>query len=69
MGFPAIGYEDIDNRVVAMIRLDDGVTVIAEIADEHLEVAAGTPVEMIIRTQKRDDTGNLTYGYKFKISE
>jgi len=24
---------------------------------------------MIIRAQKRDDTGNLTYGYKFKIAE
>ncbi len=69
MGFPAIGYEDIDTRVVAMITLDDGITVIAEIADEHLEVPKDTPVEMIIRAQKRDDTGNLTYGYKFKVCQ
>jgi len=69
MGFPAIGYEDIDERVVAMIRLDDGVTVIAEIADARAEVPKDTRVEMIIRAQKRDDTGNLTYGYKFKIAE
>ncbi len=65
MGFPAIGYEDIDERVVAMIRLDDGVTVIGEIADCHAEVPKDTPVEMVIRAQKRDDTGNLMYGFKF----
>jgi len=69
MGFPAIGYEDIDTRVVAMIRLDHGITEIAEIADDHLEVSAETPLEMISRAQKRDDTGNLTYGYKFKVSQ
>ena len=69
MGFPTIGYEDIDDRVVAMIRLDDGIHVIAEIADCKHVVPQGTRVGMVIRAQKRDDTGNLVYGYKFTISE
>lgn len=69
MGFPAIGYEDIDNRVIAMIRLNDGVTIISEIVDVGKEVPKDTPVEFIIRAQKRDDTGNLVYGYKFRVCE
>lgn len=69
MGFPTIGYEDIDDRCIAMIRLDDGIHVIAEIADAKTVVPKDTRVEMIIRSQKRDDTGNLVYGFKFKISD
>lgn len=69
MGFPVIGCEDIDSRVVAMVKLDDGINIITEIVETDEEVPAGTRVEMVIRALKRDDTGNLVYGYKFKITE
>ena len=69
MGFPTIGYEDIEDRLIAMVKLDDGIHVIAEIAECKQVLPKGTRVEMVIRQQKRDDTGNLVYGYKFKISE
>lgn len=69
MGFPTIGYEDIDNRVIAMIKLDDNIHIIAEIADQKIIIEKGTRVELVIRAQKRDDTGNLVYGYKFKLSD
>lgn len=69
MGFPCIGYEDIDNRVVAMVKLDDGIDVIGEIIEIGKTVEVGTRVKTVIRLQKRDDTGNLMYGYKFEIIE
>jgi uncharacterized OB-fold protein len=68
MGFPPIGYEDIDNRVIAIIRLDDGIHVISEIVDTPAEeIHRGDRVRMTVRLQKREDTGNLFYGYKFEI--
>lgn len=67
MGFPCIGYEDIDDRVVAMIKLDDGIHLIGELVETNATVPVGTRVRKVIRLQKRDDTGNLMYGYKFEI--
>ena len=67
IGFPVIGFEDIDDRVVAMIKLDDGIHIMAEIVDIRKEVPKGTRVKSVIRQLKRDDTGNLMYGSKFEI--
>jgi len=69
MGFPCIGYEDIDDRVIATILLDDGINIIAELCNVHTTVETGTRVKKVIREQKRDDTGNLMYGYKFEVVE
>jgi len=67
MGFPAIGYEEIEDRVVALVRLDDGVHVITEIADTPAgRLQNGDRVRMVLRRQKREDTGNWCYGYKFE---
>ncbi len=69
IGFPVIGFEDIDDRCVAMIKLDDGIHVMGEIIDVRKEVPNGTRVKAVIRQLKRDDTGNLMYGYKFEVVE
>ncbi len=66
VGFPAVGYEDIDDRIIAIIRLDDGIHVISEVVDiSPGEVHNGQRVRMVVRRHKREDTGNWCYGFKF----
>ncbi len=67
--FAPVGYGTIDHRIIAMVTLDDGLTLIAEIVDIPQDaVTNGMEVEMVVRKLRRTDTGNLLYGYKFRPS-
>jgi scaffold protein (connect acetoacetyl-CoA thiolase and HMG-CoA synthase) len=62
------GYEDQAPYVLALIRLDDGPLITAQIADCDVDkVAINMPVEMVTR-RLRDlgPDGLIVYGYKFR---
>lgn len=54
--------------VVAMIELEEGMKVTAQLTDvESRDVAVGLPVEMVTRRlQEKGERGYLVYGYKFR---
>ncbi len=54
--------------VVAMIELEEGMKVTAQLTDvEPEDVAVGLPVEMVTRRlQEKGERGFLVYGYKFR---
>ncbi len=54
--------------VVAMVELEEGVMVTAQLTDvEPEDVAIGLPVEMVTRRlQDAEDEGYIVYGYKFR---
>lgn len=63
------GYEESAPYTVALIRLDEGPLVTAQLTDlEGRDVAIGTPVEMVTRKLRNDgdERGMLVYGYKFR---
>jgi uncharacterized OB-fold protein len=54
--------------LVAMIQLDEGIRVTAQLTDvDPEEVSVGMPVEMVVRRiREYGATGYLVYGYKFR---
>ncbi len=63
------GYEDTTPYTVAMIRLDEGPLVTAQLTDLGPDgVTVGTPVEMVTRKLRDDgnERGTILYGYKFR---
>lgn len=62
------GYEQDTPYVVALIRLDEGPMVTAQLTDlADTPVAVGMPVEMVTRRIREDgDDGLITYSYKFR---
>ena len=62
------GYEEFVPYTVAMIELDEGPLVTAQLTDvEHDEVEIGMPVEMVTRKLREDgEDGLIVYGYKFR---
>lgn len=80
---PLRGYEDMLPQVFAIIELEDGVLLEAEIIDlpslslkeeflmpgpnGFLEGLNGREVRMVFRRMRKFDNGNLTYGYKFIV--
>ena len=65
---PPEGYEDQTPYMLALIRLDDGPLVTAQITDCDVDnVAIDMPVEMVTR-RLRDlgPDGLIVYGYKFR---
>ncbi len=54
--------------VVAMIELEEGMKLTAQLTDvEPEDVAVGLPVEMVTRRlQENGERGYLVYGYKFR---
>ncbi len=70
VGYPATGYTDFPPRTIVVVKLDDGLHIISEVVEMEGElVEKGTPVKMVIRKHKREDTGNWVYGYKFALAE
>lgn len=65
---PARGFRDAAGSVTALIDLEEGVRVIAQLTDVDPEdVAIGQVVEMVIRRLRADqEQGLLVYGYKFR---
>lgn len=62
------GYEGSSPYTVALIRLEEGPMVTAQLTDvENGAVTIGTPVEMVTRKLREDgERGMLVYGYKFR---
>lgn len=65
---PARGFRDAAGSMTALIDLEEGVRVIAQLTDVDPEdVAIGQEVEMVIRRLRADqEQGLLVYGYKFR---
>lgn len=63
------GFEESAPYTVALVRLEEGPMVTAQLTDADDEtVEIGTPVEMVTRKLRSagDERGMLVYGYKFR---
>ena len=63
------GYQEFTPYPVAMVQLDDGGLITAQLTDVDLsEIEIGMPVEMVTRKLRStvEDRGMLVYGYKFR---
>lgn len=66
---PPAGYEEYTPYMVALVKLEEGPLVTAQLTDVgQTPVEIGTPVEMVTRKlrQDGDERGLLVYGYKFR---
>ncbi len=66
---PPAGYEEYAPYTVALIKLDEGPLVTAQMTDlGETPVQIGMPVEMVTRRLREDgdERGILVYGYKFR---
>ncbi len=65
---PPAGYEKYAPYTVAMIRLEEGPLITAQLTDvDDEDVKVGMPVEMVTRALREDgERGMLVYGYKFR---
>ena len=66
---PPAGYEEYAPYTVALVKLDEGPLVTAQLTDlGDYPVEVGTQVEMVTRKLKQDgdERGLLVYGYKFR---
>ena len=66
---PPAGFEETAPYTVAMVKLDEGPLVTAQLTDlEDKHVEIGMPVEMVTRKLRSatDERGMLVYGYKFR---
>ena len=66
---PPAGFEDSAPYTVALVKLEEGPLVTAQLTDlEGRTVEIGTPVEMVTRRLRSDgdERGLLVYGYKFR---
>lgn len=69
MGNAPAGFEEQSPYTVALIKLQEGPIVTAQLTDlGDQEVQIGMPVEMVTRKLRSDDgeKGILVYGYKFR---
>ncbi|MBN1955220.1 MAG: Zn-ribbon domain-containing OB-fold protein [Anaerolineae bacterium] len=62
------GFEDATPYTVALVRLEEGPLVTAQLTDVSAEeVEIGMPVEMVTRRLRADGAeGIISYGYKFR---
>ncbi len=66
---PPAGYEESAPYTVALVKLDEGPLVTAQLTDlGEQAVEIGAPVEMVTRRlrQDGDERGMIVYGYKFR---
>lgn len=62
-----LGYEDQAPYVIALVRLDEGPMLTAQITDFDGEIAIGDRVEMVTRKLTTEgERGMIVYGYKFR---
>ena len=62
------GYEDQKPYTMALVRLDDGPMVTAQLTDvDSSDVSIGMRVEMVTRKLREEGPeGQIIYGYKFR---
>jgi uncharacterized OB-fold protein len=65
---PPAGFESNAPYTVALIKLDEGPLVTAQLTDmDSDEVEIGMPVEMVTRKLRSEgEEGMIVYGYKFR---
>lgn len=66
---PPIGYEENVPYTVALVKLEEGPMLTAQLTDlGEVEPEIGLPVEMVTRRlrQDGDERGVIIYGYKFR---
>jgi uncharacterized OB-fold protein len=65
---PPEGYEGNAPYTVALIKLEEGPLITAQLTDvDNGKVEIGVPVEMVTRKLREDgERGMLVYGYKFR---
>ena len=65
---PPEGYEGYAPYTIALIKLEEGPLVTAQLTDvDNGKAQIGTPVEMVTRKLREDGPkGQLVYGYKFR---
>jgi uncharacterized protein len=66
---PPLGYEEQAPYTVALVKLDEGPLVTAQLTDlDNGKIEIGAPVEMVTRRlrQDGDERGMIVYGYKFR---
>ena len=61
-----LGYADLPQRHVAIVRLDDGIHIETEIVDMGSDQPeSGLRVRLVFRKLRRESNGSEMYGYKF----
>lgn len=62
------GFEEQKPYVIAIVQLDEGPMVTAQLTDiNHAEVTIGQRVEMVTRKLREEgNEGQIIYGYKFR---
>ena len=64
---PPEGYESQAPYVLALVKLDEGPLVTAQITDTDGQIAIGDRVEMVTRRLSTEgERGMIIYGYKFR---
>jgi len=65
---PPVGYEQYASYTVALVKLEEGPLITAQLTDVESEgVSIGQPVEMVTRKIREDGPeGLIIYGYKFR---
>jgi len=64
---PPAGFEGTAPYVIAIIELDEGVRLTAQLTDLDDEPEIGMPVEMVTRKLRSEgEDGIIIYGYKFR---
>lgn len=64
---PPAGYEEQAPYILALVKLDDGAILTAQITDVNGEVAIGDRVEMVTRKLTQEGmNGVIIYGFKFR---
>lgn len=65
---PARGFRDASGSLTALLQLQEGLLLIAQLTDaDPGSIAVGQEVEMVVRRLRADqDQGLIVYGYKFR---
>jgi hypothetical protein len=64
---PPSGYEEFAPYTVALVKLEEGPLITAQLTDLDSEPKIGMPVEMVTRKLRTDGArGMIVYGYKFR---
>ena len=64
---PPTGYEEFAPYTVALVKLEEGPLITAQLTDLNGEPSVGMPVEMVTRKLRSDGArGMIVYGYKFR---
>lgn len=61
------GFDDQSPYILALVKLDEGPIVTAQITDVDGPISIGDPVEMVTRKLTTEGSkGMIVYGYKFR---